>query len=337
MSRTLPGLGLGALRCALRRPISVAPVARPLSSSSATSKPRLTSSSSIPSTSLLTKERVTALWARQPHPAAPAATMTHRLLQRAFSSSPLGRIRDHYNRSSGSGSPPPRPGVIATIRARVNRWNPTYVVYAIMALNLIIFLAWQYAISSWQRFRDPALYNWLWKNFILSIPNITEGRIWTLITSTFSQMSTSHILLNMLGLYFMGPAVAGLLGAFNFLGLYIGGGLFASMCSLLYQMLNRNKHRRVAGSEGASGAIYACLAFFGTIFPQATFLLFFVIPAKAWMVVTGIFIWDFYHAITSRQGLTDSAGHAGGIAFGVASGLYARQKYLGSWRRSFRL
>jgi membrane associated rhomboid family serine protease len=49
----------------------------------------------------------------------------------------------------------------------------------------------------------------MWKNFILCMPNITEGRIWTLVTSTFSQMSTAHIFFNMLGLYFMAPAVAG--------------------------------------------------------------------------------------------------------------------------------
>lgn len=47
--------------------------------------------------------------------------------------------------------------------------------------------------------------------------------------------------------------------------------------------------------------------------------------------------WDFWQAATSRQGLTDSAGHAGGIAFGVLAALYARQKYLGNWRRGFRM
>jgi hypothetical protein len=73
--------------------------------------------------------------------------MTQRFFQRAFSSSPLGRIRDHYNRSSGP--PPPRGGALDTIRARVNRWNPLHVVYVIMALNAIVFLLWQYAISSW--------------------------------------------------------------------------------------------------------------------------------------------------------------------------------------------
>lgn len=60
-----------------------------------------------------------------------------------------------------------------------------------------------------QRFRDPALYNWMFKNFILSEMNMKAGRLWTVVTSTFSQMSASHIFFNLLGLYFMAPAVAG--------------------------------------------------------------------------------------------------------------------------------
>ncbi len=70
----------------------------------------------------------------------------------------------------------------------------------------------------------------------------------------------------------------------------------AGLCSLAYQTFNTNKTRRIGGSEGASGAIYACLAFYGTIFPQATFLLFFIIPARAWMVVGGLFAVSTCHS-----------------------------------------
>lgn len=77
--------------------------------------------------------------------------MTQRLLQRAFSSSPVGRIRDHYYKGGGGQGwkPPPPPRWIDRLRARVNRWNPLHVVYAIMALNVVVFLMWQYAINSY--------------------------------------------------------------------------------------------------------------------------------------------------------------------------------------------
>jgi membrane associated rhomboid family serine protease len=47
--------------------------------------------------------------------------------------------------------------------------------------------------------------------------------------------------------------------------------------------------RGVAGSDGASGAIYATLAFFGGLFPTQKFLFFFVIPMPAWFLIGGIF------------------------------------------------
>ena len=40
-----------------------------------------------------------------------------------------------------------------------------------------MYLLWQYAISSFQRFRDPTLYSFMQKNFIMSEYNIMAGRM----------------------------------------------------------------------------------------------------------------------------------------------------------------
>lgn len=169
----------------------------------------------------------------------------------------------------------------------------------------------------------------MFQNFILNEVNIRAGRVWTLVTSAFSHMSGSHIFFNCLSLYFVGPACAGLLGASSFIGLYLFGGLVSAISSLAYQHFTPG--RKVGGSEGASGAIYATLAFYGTIFPRATFLLFFVVPMPAWALVGGLFAWDFYQAMTGQQSRTDSAGHAGGIAAGVFAGLLMRRRIMPRW------
>jgi rhomboid-like protein len=49
------------------------------------------------------------------------------------------------------------------------------------------------------------------------------------------------------GYYFMAPAVLSMLGNTAFLALYLGGGMFSSVTSLLYH--NKNH----PGSQGASG------------------------------------------------------------------------------------
>lgn len=78
------------------------------------------------------------------------------------------------------------------------------------------------------------------------------------------------------------------------------------------------------GSEGASGAIYASLAYYATIFPKQQFLLMFVLPVPAWLAVGGIFAYDLYSSIRSPYALTDSAGHIGGILAGVAFALASK-------------
>ncbi|CAG8663274.1 18261_t:CDS:2, partial [Racocetra fulgida] len=60
----------------------------------------------------------------------------------------------------------------------------------------------------------------------------------------------------------------------------------------------------------ALSTIFACT------FPNATFLVFFVIPAPA-IVVVGLYaLYDIYRAWNVSHGKIDSAGHLGGVAFG---------------------
>lgn len=84
-----------------------------------------------------------------------------------------------------------------------------HLLYGLIGLNTGIYFLWQYAESSYTRFRDPALYNWMQKNFTTSVANLKQGRIWTLVTSCFSHGGGGHLLVNMASLYFCaGPAMA---------------------------------------------------------------------------------------------------------------------------------
>ncbi|KAJ9105231.1 hypothetical protein QFC21_001596 [Naganishia friedmannii] len=172
-----------------------------------------------------------------------------------------------------------------------------YVVYGLIGLNVAIYGLWQYANTSWSRFRDPSLYYWMTRNFIVSEANFAAGRF-----------TSSHIFLNMLGLYFIAPATVGLLGTTGFLGLYLGGGIISSLVSLGWHRLVTGNRGKPRGSEGASGAIYASLAYFAAMFPQAKFLMFFIVPMPAWVATS----------------MTDSAGHIGGIMAGVGFALISR-------------
>ncbi|KAK6903298.1 hypothetical protein I203_108563 [Kwoniella mangroviensis CBS 8507] len=253
---------------------------------------------------------------------------TSPFLKRSFNSTARDLIRSSYFPKGGIGGygggygGGGGGGWFSRLRSRIDRIPTMTLIYGLIGLNGGVFLLWQYAISSAQRFRDPTLFFFLQKNFILNEVNVFSGRIWTLVTSAFSHMSGSHIFVNCLGLYFLAPAAAGLMGSSAFLGLYLGAGIFSSLTSLTYHRLKRD---RWMGSEGASGAIYACLSFYGAMFPQSTVLMFFVIPMPVWVAISGIFAWDFYGALFRPNSGTDSAGHLGGITYGLLAALAMRR------------
>lgn len=189
-----------------------------------------------------------------------------------------------------------------------------FIIYGLIGLNVGIFLLWQYAFQSWNRFKDPTLYLFMQKNLVLNESNIMAGRIWTLVTSSFSHSKGDHIFWNCLGLYFIAPAAARMIGSAAFLGLYLAGGLVSAITSLSW---HRARGERWAGSEGASGAIYSTLSFWAAVYPESTLLLFFVVPMPVWLGVTGLFLYDLYGSIFTPNSGTDSAGHVGGLLAGL--------------------
>ncbi|KDN39545.1 rhomboid-domain-containing protein [Tilletiaria anomala UBC 951] len=222
---------------------------------------------------------------------------------------------------------------VASLARRINFIRPNYVLYAIIALNALVFAAWQYSTESFRKFNDPKAYIFMCKNFLFGEMNLAQGRIWTLLTSCISHEDSTHFLLNMLSLAFMGSHVVMHIGNTAFLSLYFGAGIATALVSLAWNRfvspwLGRGMHspqvRAANGgspqqraSHGASGSVYAILSTFACMSPRTTFLLFFVIPIPAWACISGIFVWDLSQAWFRPGGPIDSAAHIGGILAGV--------------------
>jgi membrane associated rhomboid family serine protease len=129
------------------------------------------------------------------------------------------------------------------------------VIFGLIGLNAAVFGAWHLAESD---YRKMSMMN---KHFLLSYDNFwRQGRVHTLITSVFSHQSIGHIAGNMLTLYFFGSSAVAMLGARQFLTLYMGGGLFSSLCTVTWpDLIPRSwpaswQRSRYAPALGASGA-----------------------------------------------------------------------------------
>ncbi|GLB33595.1 putative rhomboid [Lyophyllum shimeji] len=182
---------------------------------------------------------------------------------------------------------------------------------------------WTLSAQRMRTERDPTAYKWMIDNFTQSWRNFRSGRIWTLITASFSHENIGHILFNGFTFFFMARPVLAMLGSRQFLFLYLGGGLFASVGSMAWNLIVKG---RDAASYGASGAIYSVVSFLACVAPTMTFQLYGIIPVPAWLLVTGVFAYDTYSAINDKQRGTDTAGHVAGLLAGAGYYIIARRR-----------
>lgn len=112
-----------------------------------------------------------------------------------------------------------------------------------------------------------------------------QFKIWQLATYSWLHDlgAPMHILANMLGLFFLGPALETRWGPRDFLVFYLATGLIAGLFTVLVGLAMPG----LFGTHvvGASGSIMALLAGFSFALPNATLLLFFIIPVQARWVI----------------------------------------------------
>lgn len=235
--------------------------------------------------------------------------------------SPSHRLNaTHRGWTSGGRSPfnaprPPRFGFWQQISQRINRLPSDLIFWGIFGINGVVFVLWQIANTQWRQSQDPTLMKFMFSHFTSSGWNLNNGRIWTLITSSFSQKDFGHLLFNGFTYYFTVPSILFALGNTGFLALYLGAGLVASVSSIWWHT-NVQKEQKFS-SLGASGALYGVLSFFACLAPRATFFIFGVIPCPAWLCVSGVFIYDGLSTFSGNRPGTDTAGHIGGILGGI--------------------
>ncbi|TCO71910.1 rhomboid family intramembrane serine protease [Rhodovulum euryhalinum] len=191
-----------------------------------------------------------------------------------------------------------------------------YVVYALIAANVIVFL------SYWPLFQDPAALNHFFLRWALIPAAIHEGvHLHGLATSMFLHGGLMHLGGNMLFLWIFGDNLEEELGHLGFLGFYLAGGLAAGLAQYAMDPLS------LVPMVGASGAIAAVMGGYLLLFPRARvdILIFLVViirilPVPAWLMLG---LWFGLQLFAGAATPTDQGGvaywaHAGGFVAGLA-------------------
>ncbi len=198
--------------------------------------------------------------------------------------------------------------------------RPTPVVRNLLIANFAVYLL--VAVTG----REASfLYQW----GLMFPSDVLHGQVWRLITYQYLHATDSvwHILMNMLGVYFLGPPLERSWGGRRFFFFYTVGGMIGAA---LYLLLSSVGVLIPGGMVGASGSVLAILGACALLFPQIYVILFiFPVPIR---VAATIFCAVFLLSIVAGRGNAGGdAAHLGGLAFGVLWPLYG-QRWLNNLR-----
>ena len=136
-----------------------------------------------------------------------------------------------------------------------------------------------------------------------------RGQVYRLVTGGWVHADPSHLLFNMITLYFFGDKLAAALGTGRFLVLYFTAVVVAHIPTTLRYM-NNPKY----GSLGASGAVAAVIFSSILLFPDMRLSLFFIpVYVPGWIYAAGYLAYSVYSSIRSRDGVNHDAHFSGAI------------------------
>lgn len=170
----------------------------------------------------------------------------------------------------------------------------------IIAANVII---------SYKGFGDFGFF----EKYKFNVGAIKRGEQFRLFSSGFLHIDTSHLLFNMLSLYFFSNVVVGFLGVYSFIIIYVGSLILGSLLSLYFH--KDEYHYSAVGASGAvMGIIYSAIL----LQPGMSLYMFFIpIPIPAYIFGIGYLLYSIY-GMKTRMGNIGHDAHFGGAIGGYA-------------------
>ncbi|RTY85600.1 rhomboid family intramembrane serine protease [Flavobacterium sp. RSP15] len=172
------------------------------------------------------------------------------------------------------------------------------ILIAIIVVNVLI---------SYKGFNDLSFF----RKYEFHIGSIRTGEQIRLLSSGFLHADMTHLIFNMLTLWFFAPVVISYLGRFSFILVYFGSLIFGSLLTVLFHK-NDYGYRAVGASGAVTGVLYSAIL----LQPDMMLGIFFIIPMPAY--IFGILY--LLYSIYGMKAKNDNIGHT--AHFGGAVGGY---------------
>src|SRR5579859_1347050 len=131
--------------------------------------------------------------------------------------------------------------------------NPRFVTNIIIAINVLIYIILAFLSRSLDISQDLLVTAGAQVNLL-----VAQGQVWRIFTAMFLHFSILHIGLNMLSLFFIGPAIEVFYGKWRYLTIYLLSGIAGGIAT--------NFLSPDALAAGASGAIFGVFGALGVFY-----------------------------------------------------------------------
>jgi membrane associated rhomboid family serine protease len=163
------------------------------------------------------------------------------------------------------------------------------------------------AIISLRGFKDYSFF----ERYKFNVAAIRKGEQIRMITSGFLHVDFTHLLFNMLTLYFFSGVVIAAVGVINFVLIYLASLIVGNLLSFYF---HRDEfHYSAVGASGAvTGVLYSAILYY----PDMGLYLFFIpIAIPAWIFGIGYLLYSIY-GMKRRLGNIGHDAHFGGAIAG---------------------
>jgi membrane associated rhomboid family serine protease len=184
----------------------------------------------------------------------------------------------------------------------------TPVVRALLIANVLVFFLQQTL---------PGL-----ENSLAFYPAFVLARPWTILTYMFAHGGFTHILFNMLALYFFGPRVEERIGSQSFTWLYFISGISGALVSFFLSP---------SPIVGASAGVFGVMLAFAHFWPDAPILIWGIIPVPARILVIITTLISLFSGFSGAGAGVAHFAHLGGYA-----GAFAYIRWLDRARTTFK-
>ncbi|MCS6850969.1 MAG: rhomboid family intramembrane serine protease [Gemmataceae bacterium] len=185
-------------------------------------------------------------------------------------------------------------------RAQVCKW--------LIGLNIAAFLLQMMTVRRG---------DWFTEALALDTGRLLHGEVWRLLTYAFlhDTGTWTHIVFNMLFLWWFGSDVEDVYGFREFLAIYLTSAVLGGVA---YAAVDLVSGGRWVPCVGASGAVTAVMVLCALHFPNRIILLFFFLPVPIWLVVLFQVAQDSFIFLSGQRTSVAVVVHLGGAAFAYA-------------------